>query len=111
MRLHTRLTLTAAAACHFLTTHAIDVDADNAAQWPISSPGNVDTHASALFPATTSATRRVAVIGAGAGGSSAAFWIGKAKERYGLDVEVDVYERSDYVGGRECLLEMMQDWR
>lgn len=42
---------------------------------------------------------RIAIIGAGAGGSSAAFWIAKAKERHGLDVAIDIYERSDYVGG------------
>jgi prenylcysteine oxidase / farnesylcysteine lyase len=46
---------------------------------------------------------RVAIIGAGAGGSSAAFWIAKAKERHGLHVEVDIYERNDYIGGRELL--------
>lgn len=45
-------------------------------------------------------TPRIAIIGAGAGGSSAAFWISKAKERFGVDVEVDVYEKEDYVGGR-----------
>lgn len=44
---------------------------------------------------------RVAIIGAGAGGSSAAFWIAKAKERNGLDVETDIYERNDYIGGRK----------
>jgi len=44
---------------------------------------------------------RIAIIGAGAGGSSAAFWISKARERYGLEVEIDVYERSDYIGGRK----------
>jgi len=27
---------------------------------------------------------RIAIIGAGAGGSSAAFWISKAKERFGI---------------------------
>jgi len=43
---------------------------------------------------------RVAVIGAGAGGSSAAFWIAKAKKRNGLDVAIDIYERNDYIGGR-----------
>lgn len=43
---------------------------------------------------------RIAIIGAGAGGSSAAFWISKAKERFGVTVEVDVYEREAYIGGR-----------
>ncbi|KAL6302927.1 Prenylcysteine lyase-domain-containing protein [Sparassis latifolia] len=47
---------------------------------------------------------KIAVIGAGAGGSSAAFWIAKARERFGLDVEVDVYERSGYIGGRSTVV-------
>ena len=46
---------------------------------------------------------RIAIIGAGAGGSSAAFWIAKAKERYGLDIAIDIYERNDYIGGRKLL--------
>lgn len=46
-------------------------------------------------------TPRIAIVGAGAGGSSAAFWISKAKERYGLDVEVDIYDSKSYIGGRE----------
>jgi prenylcysteine oxidase / farnesylcysteine lyase len=49
------------------------------------------------------ATPRIAIVGAGAGGSSAAFWIGKARERWGLEVEVDVYERNAYVGGSTFL--------
>ncbi|TFK76732.1 hypothetical protein BDN72DRAFT_890547 [Pluteus cervinus] len=49
-------------------------------------------------------TPRIAIIGAGAGGSSAAFWISKAKQRFGLDVEVDVYEKSDYIGGRSTVV-------
>lgn len=47
------------------------------------------------------ATPRIAIVGAGAGGSSAAFWISKAKSRFGLDIDVDVYDRSDYIGGRQ----------
>ncbi|KAI0655025.1 Prenylcysteine lyase-domain-containing protein [Cubamyces menziesii] len=43
---------------------------------------------------------RIAIIGAGAAGSSAAYWIAKGKERYGLDVEVDVYDKNSYIGGR-----------
>ncbi|KAF8973540.1 Prenylcysteine lyase-domain-containing protein [Flammula alnicola] len=50
--------------------------------------------------APVSGTSRIAIIGAGAGGSSAAFWISKAKERFGLDVEIDVYESRSYIGGR-----------
>lgn len=46
-------------------------------------------------------SNRIAIIGAGAAGSSAAFWISKAKERWGLDVEIDVFEANDYVGGSE----------
>lgn len=53
-----------------------------------------------LQPANT--TPRVAIIGAGAGGASAAFWISKAKERFGLDIEVDVYEKESYIGGRSA---------
>ena len=45
-------------------------------------------------------TPRIAIIGAGAGGSSAAFWISKAKERYGVNVEIDIYEKESYIGGR-----------
>lgn len=44
---------------------------------------------------------RVAVIGAGAAGSSAAFWISKGAERQGKEIQIDVFERSEYTGGRE----------
>lgn len=44
-------------------------------------------------------TPKIAIIGAGAAGSSAAFWISKAQERFGVDVEVDVYEKTSRVGG------------
>ncbi|TFK83419.1 hypothetical protein K466DRAFT_555076 [Polyporus arcularius HHB13444] len=50
--------------------------------------------------AETTVPNRIAIIGAGAAGSSAAFWISKAKERFGLDVELDVYDKNSYVGGR-----------
>ncbi|KAE9395928.1 hypothetical protein BT96DRAFT_942062 [Gymnopus androsaceus JB14] len=45
-------------------------------------------------------TPRVAIVGAGAAGSSASFWISKAQERFGVDVEVDVYEKTSRIGGR-----------
>ncbi|KAG6866235.1 hypothetical protein C0991_006822 [Blastosporella zonata] len=43
---------------------------------------------------------RIAIVGAGAGGSSAAFWISKVKERFNVSVEVDVYDKESYIGGR-----------
>ena len=46
-------------------------------------------------------SHKVAVVGAGAAGSSSAFWIAKAKSRSSVAVEVDVYEKEAYVGGRE----------
>ncbi|KAJ7225895.1 Prenylcysteine lyase-domain-containing protein, partial [Mycena pura] len=51
-------------------------------------------------PLPLASKTRIAIIGAGAGGTSAAFWISKAQERFGLNVEVDLYERESYVGGR-----------
>jgi prenylcysteine oxidase/farnesylcysteine lyase len=66
---------------------------------------------SKLFPAVTNAeqpvgsvTPRIAIIGAGAGGSSSAFWISKAKERFGVDVEIDVYDSNGYIGGRSTIV-------
>lgn len=67
-------------------------------QFPFKVPflqSNLDT------PDLAGATPKIAIIGAGAGGSSAAFWISKAKERFGLDVDVDIYESLSYIGGRE----------
>lgn len=61
---------------------------------------SVDPQSILSIPA--SATERIAIVGAGAAGSSAAFWLAKARERYGLEVEVDVYEKSGLVGGSEC---------
>jgi len=43
---------------------------------------------------------RVAVIGAGAAGSSSAWWLHLASERLGRPIEVEVFERADYIGGR-----------
>lgn len=66
------------------------------------SSGGGNAQASLALPSPES-VNRIAVIGAGAGGSSAAFWISKAKERFPelQDVQVDVYEKTDKVGGRE----------
>ena len=59
-----------------------------------------DGQASLAIPSPES-VNRIAVIGAGAGGSSAAFWIAKAKERFPEleDVQIDIYEKTDKIGG------------
>jgi prenylcysteine oxidase / farnesylcysteine lyase len=54
-----------------------------------------------LFAPPQNKPPRIAIVGAGAGGASAAFWISKGKERFGLDVEVDVFDREPYIGGSE----------
>jgi len=45
------------------------------------------------------ASKTVAIIGAGAGGSSAAFFIAKAKQRYGIDIDTHIYDKNELVGG------------
>ena len=50
------------------------------------------------------ASKTVAIIGAGAGGSSTAFFIAKAKQRYGVDVDIHIYDKSELVGGGERFL-------
>jgi NAD(P)-binding Rossmann-like domain len=63
--------------------------------------GSVAADQYVLQPVNTTNQLRVAIVGAGAAGSSAAFWISKAAERLGKDIAVDVYESSDYIGGSE----------
>lgn len=47
---------------------------------------------------------RIAIIGAGPAGSSAAYWLSLAKERANLTFEVDLYERSGSIGGSTSAL-------
>lgn len=56
--------------------------------------------------------RRVAVVGAGASGSAAAFFLSRAAREaesragapHGTLLDIVVYERADYLGGRKWLL-------
>ncbi|CAE6414165.1 unnamed protein product [Rhizoctonia solani] len=52
---------------------------------------------------------KVAIIGAGAAGSSAAFWLSRAKSRLGENITVTIYERNDYVGGRSTTVRPYDD--
>lgn len=87
--------------------HAFLILVPSALAFQIQFPFKVPEFFSSKIPLTqveeaiVSTTPQIAIIGAGAGGSSAAFWISKARERFGLDVEIDVYERNDYIGGSE----------
>lgn len=80
-------------------SHAIQLPFDIGRFWP----SNISPSEPPPVVETTQRPPRIAIIGAGAGGSSAAFWIAKAKERSGINVEIDIYERNDYIGGRESL--------
>lgn len=75
-------------------------------QLPFGIPGIFKTKGvpDIIESATGPATPKIAIIGAGAGGSSAAFWISKAKERFGLDIDVEIYDKSPYVGGRSTIV-------
>ncbi|CAE6403624.1 unnamed protein product [Rhizoctonia solani] len=57
---------------------------------------------SLLFDEVSAASYKVAVIGAGAGGSSASYWLSLAKQRApaGTNVDITVYEKENRVGGR-----------
>ncbi|KAI0635392.1 Prenylcysteine lyase-domain-containing protein [Trametes polyzona] len=77
---------------------------------PFFSRGQQEPLTTPQFPGEeTVVPNRIAIVGAGAGGSSAAFWIAKAKERYGLDVEVDVYDKNTYIGGRSTTVFPYED--
>ncbi|CAE6428428.1 unnamed protein product [Rhizoctonia solani] len=57
---------------------------------------------SLLFHEISAASSKVAIIGAGAGGSSAAYWLRHAKQRAvpGTDIEITIFEQENRVGGR-----------
>jgi predicted NAD/FAD-binding protein len=58
---------------------------------------------SLLFEEVSAASYKVAIVGAGAGGSSASYWLSLAKKRApaGTNVDITVYEQDNRVGGRK----------
>ncbi|EJD55206.1 FAD/NAD(P)-binding domain-containing protein [Auricularia subglabra TFB-10046 SS5] len=84
----------------------------NAFEWPFklpwlasTAPDQVVFEAPSEPTAPTERPPRVAIIGAGAGGTSAAFWLSLSKQRANHTFEIDVYDRSDYVGGRSTTIQ------
>lgn len=90
-----------------------------------SAPASSATSTTPTDPSATSSTaaassavvpthkkRRIAVVGAGASGSGAAFFLARAarvvEAQLGLPagslLEIVMYEKNDYIGGRECFL-------
>ncbi|KAJ5920803.1 hypothetical protein N7466_009129 [Penicillium verhagenii] len=55
------------------------------------------------------APKRVAVIGAGAGGSFAAYELRKLADDSAIPVNVTVFERSSYIGGRSTTVDAFDD--
>ncbi|OBR16213.1 Prenylcysteine oxidase [Colletotrichum higginsianum IMI 349063] len=55
--------------------------------------------------ATESNIRQVAIIGAGAGGSSTAYYLQKFAEAEGVPVNITVFEKTDRIGGRTLTVE------
>ncbi|KAJ9647360.1 hypothetical protein H2199_002349 [Coniosporium tulheliwenetii] len=54
-------------------------------------------------------TKRVAIIGAGAGGSSAAYHLRQYAAKAGSNVNITVYERNPYIGGRSTTVNVYDD--
>ncbi|KAF2798249.1 prenylcysteine oxidase-like protein 1 precursor [Melanomma pulvis-pyrius CBS 109.77] len=55
------------------------------------------------------ATKRIAIIGAGAGGSSAAYYLDRNAKELGFRANISVFERSSYIGGRSTTVNAWND--
>ncbi|KAK1068208.1 hypothetical protein LTR33_011192 [Friedmanniomyces endolithicus] len=51
----------------------------------------------------------VAIIGAGAGGASTAYHLSKFAAASGFAVNITVFERNDYIGGRSTTVDVYDD--
>ncbi|CAE6492519.1 unnamed protein product [Rhizoctonia solani] len=66
---------------------------------------------SLLLDEVSAASLKVAIVGAGAGGSSASFWLSLAKQRAaaGTNLDITVYEQNNRVGGRSTTVYAYND--
>nr|KMM64579.1 hypothetical protein CPAG_00931 [Coccidioides posadasii RMSCC 3488] len=53
--------------------------------------------------------KQIAIIGAGAGGSSAAYHLRKYADFFSIPINITVFERSNYVGGRSMTVDLFDD--
>ncbi|KAI3395063.1 hypothetical protein diail_1820 [Diaporthe ilicicola] len=68
----------------------------------LASPGvdNKDASQSVFIDDAASNVRQVAIIGAGAAGSSAAYHLSKYASEAGVEVNITIFEKTDRIGGR-----------
>ncbi|KAH7327699.1 Prenylcysteine lyase-domain-containing protein [Rhizoctonia solani] len=66
---------------------------------------------SLLLDQVSATSLKVAIIGAGAGGSSASFWLSLAKQRASAETNIDitVYEQNNRIGGRSTTVYAYND--
>ncbi|KAJ5693037.1 Prenylcysteine oxidase [Penicillium macrosclerotiorum] len=62
-----------------------------------------------LQSAIDAAPKRVAVIGAGAGGSFAAYELRKLADQAGVPINITVFERASYIGGRSTTVDVFDN--
>ncbi|KZV95584.1 FAD/NAD(P)-binding domain-containing protein, partial [Exidia glandulosa HHB12029] len=72
--------------------------------WLSGKPGQLVLEGTAESTPRVVRPARIAIIGAGAAGSSAAYFASLAKTRSNLTFDIDVYERADYIGGRSTIV-------
>lgn len=58
---------------------------------------------------TSDAPKRIAIIGAGAGGSFAAYELRRLANEAGLPLNISIYERASYIGGRSTTVDAFDD--
>ncbi|KAF8866212.1 Prenylcysteine oxidase [Acephala macrosclerotiorum] len=86
------LTLIISLLCH--QTHGLNL-------WPFSSVAFAktdDADGSNIYADPTA--KRIAIIGAGAAGSSTAYYLQQYANKSGIPINITVFERSSYIGGR-----------
>lgn len=55
------------------------------------------------------AAPKILIVGAGAAGTSAAFWLSKATDNGGKNIIVDIFEKNSQAGGSECSVYSIAD--
>jgi prenylcysteine oxidase/farnesylcysteine lyase len=51
----------------------------------------------------------ILIVGAGAGGASTAYHLARAAGNMGTEVNIEIFERSNYVGGRSTTVNILDN--